>query len=113
MTIGDDCRITAGLHISAAAGVAIGRSVLFARNVSIVDNQHCAGDPNRPIVQQGLDRVAPVEIRDGAWLGSNSVIMPGVVVGRNAVVGANSVVCDDVPDYATATGVPARVTGVN
>jgi acetyltransferase-like isoleucine patch superfamily enzyme len=109
VSVGDDCRITSGLHLSAAAQITLGRSVLIARSVSIIDNQHRTTDPNLPICDQGLDRIAPVEIRDGAWLGSNSVIMPGVIVGKNAIIGANAVVCQDVPDYATAVGVPARI----
>jgi acetyltransferase-like isoleucine patch superfamily enzyme len=52
---------------------------------------------------------APVEIKDGAWIGAQAVILSGVTIGRNAVVGANSVVTIDVPDFATAVGIPARV----
>jgi acetyltransferase-like isoleucine patch superfamily enzyme len=107
--VGDGCTVTAAVHLSAAARITIGRSVLMARNVSIVDNQHSTSDPSRAILEQGLDRVAPIEIKDGAWLGSNSVILPGVTVGRNAVVGANAVVRQDIPDYATAVGIPARI----
>jgi acetyltransferase-like isoleucine patch superfamily enzyme len=109
VSIGDGCRITSGLHLSAAAQITLGRSVLIARNVSILDNQHRTDDPSLAILDQGLDRIAPVEIRDGAWLGSNSVVLPGVTVGKNAVVAANAVVVEDVPDHATAIGVPARI----
>jgi acetyltransferase-like isoleucine patch superfamily enzyme len=109
ISIGDGCRITSGLHLSAASRIILGRSVLIARNVSIVDNHHRRDDATTPILAQGLDRVAPVEIRDGAWLCSNSVVLPGVTVGRNAVVGANAVVVEDVPDHATAVGAPARI----
>ena len=48
-------------------------------------------------------------IGDGAWLGQNVVVCPGVTIGRGAVIGANAVVLDDVPDYAVAVGVPASV----
>jgi acetyltransferase-like isoleucine patch superfamily enzyme len=50
-----------------------------------------------------------VKIKDGAWLGTNVTVMPGVTIGRNAVIGANSVVNGDVPDFATAVGAPARI----
>jgi acetyltransferase-like isoleucine patch superfamily enzyme len=50
-----------------------------------------------------------VEIGDGALLGQNVVVCPGVRIGRGAVVGANSVVRDDIPDRAIAVGAPARV----
>jgi acetyltransferase-like isoleucine patch superfamily enzyme len=111
VALGDDCRITSGIHLSAADRITLCRSVLIARNVSIIDNQHRSDDATVPIMDQGLARIAPVEIREGAWLGSNSVILPGVTVGRNAVVGANAVVVDDVPDGATVVGAPARVIG--
>jgi acetyltransferase-like isoleucine patch superfamily enzyme len=61
------------------------------------------------VLDQGIDRIAPVEIGDGAWLGENVVVGPGVRIGRGAVVGANAVVLDDVPDHAVAVGAPARV----
>jgi len=109
VSIGDGCQITSGLHLSAASRITLGRSVLIARNVSIIDNHHATADLSRPILDQGLDSIAPVEIRDGAWLCSNSVILPGVTVGTNAVVGANAVVVEDVPDHATAVGAPARI----
>jgi acetyltransferase-like isoleucine patch superfamily enzyme len=70
---------------------------------------HAFDDRTRAILDQGITRVAPVEIGDGAWLGQNVVIGPGVRVGRGAVVGANSVVLHDVPDFEVAVGAPARV----
>ena len=54
-------------------------------------------------------RSEPVIIKDGAWLGEGCVILKGVTVGKRAVVGANAVVTQDVPDYTVVGGVPARV----
>jgi len=51
----------------------------------------------------------PVHIGKGAWVGAGSTILPGVTVGKHAIVGAASVVTKDVPDYAVAVGNPARV----
>ena len=62
-----------------------------------------------PIRYQPIDRVAPVLIRRGAWLGQNCVVLPGVTIGQGSVVGANSVVREDVPDRTVVAGVPARV----
>ena len=61
------------------------------------------------IRDQGMCGTRPIEIKDGAWLGANAVVVSGVTVGRNAVIGANAVVTSDVPDYAVAVGIPARV----
>ena len=51
----------------------------------------------------------PVLIRESAWIGAGATILPGVCVGRHAVVGAASVVTKDVPDYAVVVGSPAKV----
>lgn len=107
--IGSGTSIAGSCVLSAVSGIRLGRSVLLARNVYIADHMHAYEDVGVPVLDQGITRVAPVEIGDGAWLGQNVVIMPGVRVGRGAVVGANSIVRDDVPDFAVAAGVPARV----
>jgi acetyltransferase-like isoleucine patch superfamily enzyme len=109
LVIGDGTSIVGACVISAARSVTLGRDVLIARNVYIADHQHAFEDPTRPVLAQGIARVAAVEIGDGAWLGENVVIGPGVRVGRGAVVGANSVVLRSVPDHSVAVGAPARV----
>ena len=83
--------------------------MLIARGVYISDHIHAFDDPTRAVLDQGIDRIEPVEIGDGAWLGENVVVTPGVTIGRGAVVGANAVVLESVPDFAVAVGVPARV----
>lgn len=107
--IGDGTQIAGACTITSAASVKIGENVLIARYVYISDHSHEVRDPVVPIMAQGIRKVAPVVIRDGAWLGQGAVICPGVVVGRNSVVGANSVVIEDVPDRCVAAGVPARI----
>jgi acetyltransferase-like isoleucine patch superfamily enzyme len=110
ITIGDECEITGGSSLFARSeGIEIGRSVLMAWNVQIYDAEHETAALHRPIRDQGMGRGGKVRICDGAWLGANVVVLQGVTIGRNAVVGANSVVTSDVPDFATAAGVPARV----
>lgn len=110
IAIGDECEITGGSSLFARSeGIEIGRGVLMAWNVQIYDAEHETSDPARPIRDQGLARGGKVRIRDGAWLGANVVVLSGVTIGRNAVVGANSVVTSDIPDFATAAGVPAKV----
>jgi acetyltransferase-like isoleucine patch superfamily enzyme len=107
--IGDDCYLNGMTTFFAAADIEIGNGVLMAWNVNLLDFHHRTTDRTQPIKEQGIDRIAAVKIRDGAWLGTNVVVMPGVTIGRNAVVGAGAVVNSDVPDFATAVGVPARV----
>ena len=109
LQLGDGTSIAGGCVLSAASSIRLGRKVLLARNVYVADHSHAFTDTKRAVLDQGLDRVAPVEIGDGAWLGENVVVGPGVRIGRGAVVGANAVVLEDVPDHAVAVGAPARV----
>jgi acetyltransferase-like isoleucine patch superfamily enzyme len=109
LSIGDGTNIVGACVLSAAQSVVIGQDVLMARNVYIADHMHAFEDTTRAVIKQGITRIGPVEICDGAWLGENVVVGPGVRIGRGAVVGANAVVLEDVGDYCVAVGVPARV----
>jgi acyl-[acyl carrier protein]--UDP-N-acetylglucosamine O-acyltransferase len=109
--IGDGTCLAGDCVISAAREVVIEDHVLIARNVYIADHSHRFTDREKPILQQGVDKIAPVRIGRGAWLGQNVVVCPGVTIGRGAVIGANSVVKENVPDFAIAAGAPARVVG--
>lgn len=109
LAIGDGTSIAGSCVLSAALRVRVGRKVLLARNVYIADHSHAYADAGRAVLDQGIRQVAPVEVDDGAWLGQNVVVGPGVRIGRGSVIGANSVVLEDVPDYCVAVGAPARV----
>ncbi|MGH2383113.1 MAG: acyltransferase, partial [Candidatus Limnocylindria bacterium] len=109
IVIGDGTSIAGNCVLSAASSVTLGPRVLIARGVYVSDHIHAFEDPSRAVMDQGLARIEAVEVAEGAWLGENVVICPGVRIGRGAVVGANAVVLDDVPDHALAVGVPAKV----
>jgi len=109
LEVGDGTSIAGGCVLSAASSVRLGRRVLVARNVYVSDHIHAYVDTQRAVLDQGLTDLDAVEIGDGAWLGENVVVCPGVTIGRGAVIGANAVVRDDVPDHAVAVGVPAHV----
>jgi acetyltransferase-like isoleucine patch superfamily enzyme len=109
LELGDGTSLAGNCTIAAAASIRLGAHVLVARGVYVADHSHAFADRERPIILQGIDRIAPVVIEDGSWLGENVVVCPGVRIGRNAVVGANSVVTRDVPDHCVAVGAPARV----
>jgi acetyltransferase-like isoleucine patch superfamily enzyme len=98
-----------GAHISAAKQIIIEDHVLLGRNVHISDHAHAFENINTPIMQQGINGIAPVSIGRGTWLGQNVVVLPGVTIGRHCVIGANSVVNSSIPDFSVAVGVPARV----
>ena len=95
-------------HITCVRSVNIGDFVLTANNVYISDNIHEYEDITKPIIDQPIKFKRAVEIGDGSWIGENVSII-GANVGRNSVIGANSVVTQDIPDYSVAVGAPAKV----
>jgi len=109
IVIGDGTSIAGFCVLSAACSIRVGRRVLMARNVYIADHGHAFANADAAVLEQGLRDIRPVEIGDGAWLGQNVFVAPGVSIGRGAVVGANSVVLADVPDHSIAVGAPARI----
>jgi acetyltransferase-like isoleucine patch superfamily enzyme len=95
-------------HIVCVHKVVIGKSVLIADRVYISDNIHDYQDITTPVLFQKVSFKKEVVISEGAWIGENVCII-GASVGKNSVVGANSVVTSDIPDYSIAVGMPARV----
>ena len=86
----------------ARGGITIEDDVQIAANVQLLTNNH---DPyDRQILT-----CKPIVIRKGAWIGAGATILPGVTVGRYAIVGAASVVTRDVGDYEVVVGNPARL----
>jgi acetyltransferase-like isoleucine patch superfamily enzyme len=86
----------------------IGRRCMIGPHCYITDGDH-SKEPGRPVQAQPM-RTAPVVLEDEVWIGSHVVILPGVRIGKGAVIGAGSVVTASIPANAIAVGVPARVT---
>ncbi len=107
--IGNRTTIGAFSIISGSRRIEIGNDVLIAPRVFITDSIHGYEDVSLSINVQPLKSKAAVYIGDGAWLGINSVILPGVRIGENAVVAAGSVVTKNVPPFSVAAGIPAKV----
>lgn len=82
---------------------------LIGSGVHIYVSNHNYSDPNAMIYFQGHSSIKNVNIKKGCWIGANAIILPGVTIGQNAVVGAGSVVTKSIPDYAVAVGAPAKV----
>lgn len=95
-------------HIYATKSIIIGKDVLTADKVYISDNQHGYDDIKVPVIKQSVRQCNAVEIGDGTWLGENVCVI-GASIGKHSVIGANSVVTHDIPDYCVAVGSPARV----
>ena len=102
VSIGKRVVVMNGCLMMSAGTIIIEDDARIAANVQLISNNH---DPyNRDIIT-----CRPVRICKGAWIGAGSTVLPGVTVGKYAIVGAASVVTKDVPDYAVAVGNPARV----
>lgn len=108
--IGDRVVINAFTHIGAMRRIVLGNDVGIASGVCIEDHhyEYETVTDQKPLKQQGF-RIAEVVIEDGAMIGEHVTILPGVTIGRNSWIGANSVVTQDVPAYSIAAGVPAKV----
>ncbi|MBR5569542.1 MAG: sugar O-acetyltransferase [Oscillospiraceae bacterium] len=125
--IGEDCYIEPPLHANwGGKFVHLGNHVYANFNLTLVDDTHIyIGDrtklgPNvviatagHPIVpelrMQGLQFNMPVHIGKNCWLGSGVLVMPGVTIGDNSVIGAGSVVTRDIPANVVAVGNPCKV----
>jgi acetyltransferase-like isoleucine patch superfamily enzyme len=100
ISIGNDCGFS-GVTIGAASGIRIGNNVLCGANVVITDfDWHEDISHTEP---------APVIIHDNVWLGLNSVVLKGVTIGENSIIGANSLVVKDIPANVIAGGNPCKV----
>lgn len=108
LVIGDGCNIGNFNHIFATKSIRIGKNVLTADKVYISDNLHGYEDIRLPVMFQPVKQIGAVEIGDGTWIGENACII-GSKIGQNCVIGANSVVTKDIPDYCVVVGAPAKV----
>ncbi|MDH3346908.1 MAG: hypothetical protein OEM02_02230 [Desulfobulbaceae bacterium] len=90
-------------------GITVADDVLIGAGVHIYTQNHCFDNPEIPIIAQGHHDSRAVTLCRGCWVGAKAIILPGVVVGENAVVGAGSVVTKSVPPRVVAVGNPARV----
>jgi lipopolysaccharide O-acetyltransferase len=113
--IGAGVEVNDYVHIAAIQSVTIGDRVLIASRVFISDHQHGSygadGRHSSPLTPPGRRSLssAPVMIEDDVWIGEGAAILPGVRIGRGAVIGASAVVTRDVPPFSIAVGAPARV----
>jgi acetyltransferase-like isoleucine patch superfamily enzyme len=105
LVIGSGSYIGRFTHINAWHEVIIEADVMIGDHVHISDAQHHFEDREVPIRWQGDYYKAPVRLRLGCWIGVGAVILPGVTVGRNAVVAPNTVVRKDVPDENVVSGI--------
>ncbi len=104
--MGNDVYANFNLTLVDDADIHIGNNVMFGPNV-VVDT---AAHPIRPDIRKNKVQFnVPVIIEDNVWVGAGVIILPGVRIGENSVIGAGSVVTKDIPANAVAYGTPCRV----
>ena len=109
IVIEDRANIGFNCEIFSASRVRVGKDTLIAAYTYLVGGDHLYDRIDVPVLQQGRTATG-IEIGDGAWLGAHVVVTDGSAIGRDAIIGAGAVVVGEVPEFAIATGIPAKVT---
>ena len=117
LRIGEGSVIGNDLTVTCGGLVDVGPGVLMSARVCLLDQLHDYDDWMAPHFETGaparfnwaMTEARPVVIGEGTWLGINVVVLPGVTIGKGCIVGANSVVTKDLPDYSVAAGAPAKI----
>ncbi|MGG2464296.1 sugar O-acetyltransferase [Streptomyces sp. RGM 3693] len=104
--IGERSRINFDAVLLDCAPITIGADVRMGPRCQLYTANH----PHSAELRHGMwESAQPIRVKDGAWLGGGVIVLPGVTIGANTVVGAGSVVTRDLPDEVVAVGNPARV----
>ncbi len=105
-TVGDNFFLNVNGKLMDSGKITIGNNVFIAPNVSIITEEHAMDVKQRA---EGLEYTHPVTIGDNVWICTGAIILPGVTIGSNSVIGAGSVVTKDIPPDSLAVGNPCKV----
>lgn len=106
LSIGEHTRINEDVFMQGE--IVIGNYVMIAPKVSIYTRTHVFEKVDVPMLLQGDTETKAVVIEDDVWIGINAVILPGITIGKGAIIGANAVVTTNVKAYTIVGGVPAK-----
>ena len=124
--VGEGCYIEPPLRANWGSHTHLGNHVYANFNLTLVDDTHvyigdhvmigpnvtisAAGHPIEPnLRREAMQFNMPVRIEENVWIGAGAILLPGVTIGKNSVIGAGSVVTRDIPENVVAVGVPCRV----
>lgn len=108
VNIGDDVSIGQNLHMISGGKLTVGNHVTFSGNVFISNLNHSYEKLDVSALRQE-NIIKGVSVGDFCFVGYGACILPGTQLGKNVIVGANSVVCGKFPDYVVVAGVPAKI----
>ncbi len=110
INIGPNVNISINCALQTSTRIEVGASTIIAPYTNIVaGGNHRFDDPKRPIITQGMVCKGGIVIEDDVWLGARVTVLDGVRIGRGSVIGACSMVNEDIPPMSVAYGVPAKV----
>lgn len=109
--VGSGSSINQYVVVNGYGGVSIGENVLIAAFASIFSSNHKFDRVDIPIKDQGLSSKGGVIIENDVWIGTHSIILDGVTIGRGSVVAAGTVVTKSVAPYSIVAGVPGKIIG--
>lgn len=108
ITIGAGTFVNYGCFFDGSAPITIGRNVRIGMQALFVTGSHESGSIEQ---RAGAETSSPIVVEDGAWIGARATILPGVTIGRGAIVAAGAVVTRSVDPLVTVAGIPARPVG--
>lgn len=103
LSIGERSFLASGVHLALHEQIVIGNRVVINTGVQLLTASHDTADPGWRMFAK------PIIIEDFAWVATNAILLPGVRIGKGAVVGAGAVVSRNVPDFSVVSGNPAKV----
>jgi len=109
IVIEDRANIGFNCEIFSASRVRVGKDILIAAYTYLVGGDHLYDRIDVPVLQQGRTAKG-IDVGDGTWLGTHVVVTDGSIIGRDVIIGAGAVVVGQIPEFAIATGIPAKVT---
>jgi maltose O-acetyltransferase len=104
--VGSHCQVNAGCRLT---NVVLGDYVMIGPDVTFISRLHSVDRLDVPMVRQGSIECGQTLVEEDVWIGTRVIVMPGVKIGRGAIIGAGSVVTRDVSPYAIVAGAPARM----
>ena len=106
ISVGEDFFLNVDCKLLDSGKITIGDHVFIAPNVCIITEEHAMDVKQR---LDGLEYARPVTIGDNVWICAGALILPGVTIGANSIIGAGSVVTKDIPENSLAVGNPCKV----
>ena len=108
LKVGNNSSIGTSSYIGCSGYIEIGNDVMLGPGVGLFAENHVYNRTDISIKDQGVEKKFII-IEDDCWIGTNSVVLAGVTVGRGSVIAAGSVVTKDIPPYSVVAGVPAKI----